>query len=267
MSAACPNCGAATRSGARFCRACGRSLEAEPEAGARQSSGTRRKAVVDNAKPGAPRRPWTQRRWLGLGLVVTAILVGSGIALIGAGSSDKPKSSSPSQPNSPVTTVAGTSTTSHSAAAGPTQPAGTITATTAGAVSVGMTEDDVRARFLPPSRAQDVNLGSSGPAPEVEWIWDLADGQFTVYFDNTTGKVAGFISTSPAFSTTSGVTVGSSFGPIEERYGNQIRLSPIGEGNYVLSEAKPGSYPALTFTVEKGQIAIISAGFPPPAGE
>jgi hypothetical protein len=159
------------------------------------------------------------------------------------------------------------STVTEVATSVPRRPAGTITATSAGPVAIGATRAAVLEQFSPPDERVAVNLGAGGPAPQENWTWHLAGGDFTVYFDNVRGRVAGFIAATPAFETPTGATVGSSFGPIQEAFSKQLRLSPIGEGNYILSPSSPGTFPALVFSVSEGTIAQILAGNPAPAGE
>jgi hypothetical protein len=63
------------------------------------------------------------------------------------------------------------------------------------------------------------------------------------------------------------VSVGDSFDLIRDEYGDQLEESMVGEGSYLLSEGEPGTYPALTFTVEGDAITSISGGKFQPAGE
>lgn len=149
----------------------------------------------------------------------------------------------------------------------PKLPAGTITATSAGGVEVGMSRAEVLERFSAPDERSEVNLGGGAVAPQEDWIWHLPGGEFIVYFDNVSGRVVGFICSTPAFVSDAGAAVGDPFAPIQEAFSARLRLSPIGESSYIFSPREPGSFPALVFNVQEGTIAQIGAGNPPPAGE
>jgi len=198
-------------------------------------------------------------RWL---VVIGAFAVAAGalLALLtGAGGDELGEGTAPEQ------TARGTGAAA--ATSRPSSPAGTITATAAAEVTVGMTGAEVLERFTPPDERAGVNLGAGGAAPQENWTWHLAGGDFTVYFDTATGEVAGFIASTPVLETPTGARVGEPFGPIQEEFSAELRLSPIGDGNYVLSAGTPGSYPALTFGVQEGTVLQLIGGYPGPAGE
>lgn len=100
----------------------------------------------------------------------------------------------------------------------PRDPAGTITATSAGPAAIGMSPDEIRSVFTPPDETAKFHLSGAGPAPQQDWTWHATQGDFIVYFDTAKNEVAGFTSSSTAVKTTSGATIGSPFGPIEKRY-------------------------------------------------
>ena len=54
---------------------------------------------------------------------------------------------------------------------------------------------------------------------------------------------------------------------VRDQYSDQLEESMVGEGSYVLSEGEPGTYPALTFSVEADTISTISGAEFQPAGE
>jgi hypothetical protein len=148
----------------------------------------------------------------------------------------------------------------------PQAPSGTVTATSVGAVQVGMSTAEVGRHFTPPDSRQIVNFGS-GPAPEVDWIWLLPGGELTLQFDRRRDELASYETSSSAFATTSGIGVGDSFIPIQRKYGSQLRISPVGEHTVILSEGRPGTYPALTFHVYDQVVEGIGGGIGRPAGE
>lgn len=136
------------------------------------------------------------------------------------------------------------------------EPGGTITATSVGAVTVGMSRDDVERYFTPPDRRG-----------AVDWTWTFPDGELTLQFETATGTLNGYDANTAELATVSGAVVGGPFEPVERRYGSQLTQSPIGEHTLTLSEGKPGTYPALTFSVIDTRIASIGGGYPRPAGE
>jgi hypothetical protein len=148
----------------------------------------------------------------------------------------------------------------------PQDPTGTITASTIGSLRVGMSVEQVRRYVTEPDVERTVGFGS-GPGPETDWTWRLPDGELTLQFDRAGGRLKSFESTTGQVATTSGLGVGDSFAPIQRRYGGQIRRSPLGEHTLVLSEGRPGTFPALTFSVYDGAIEAIAGGLPRPAGE
>lgn len=145
-------------------------------------------------------------------------------------------------------------------------PSGTIAASSLGSLRIGMTVEDVRRLVTAPDAEQTVNFGG-GPTPEFDWTWHFDDGDVTLAFDNAKGELAEFVATTRAVATTSGLRVGDSFAPIQRRYGDQLRTSPIGAGLRILSEGRPGTYPALLFVVRGGIVESIVGGLPKPAGE
>ncbi|MDQ3725360.1 MAG: hypothetical protein M3335_05655 [Actinomycetota bacterium] len=148
----------------------------------------------------------------------------------------------------------------------PQDPTGTITAASVGSLRVGMAMDEVRRYVTRPDSEKTISFGGS-PAPEVDWSWHFDDGDLILQFDRQTGRLTRFEVTTDAVETSSGLTVGDSFAPIRQRYGGQLRASPLGEGGWVLSEGDPGSYPALVFSLRGGEIAAMAGGLPRPAGE
>jgi hypothetical protein len=202
-------------------------------------------------------------RRVAVATVSVALIAGGGAALLAGGDDDSPGPEQTSTNTSPTTAT----TTAAEAPSTPRQPAGTLTATSAGPVTVGMSPAQVRRHFTAPDERIDVNLGAGGPAPQENWTWHLPDGDFTVYFDTAADGVAGFFSTTRSFDTATGATVGSAFGPIQEANSKRLRLSPIGDNGYILSVGRPGSFPALVFGAVDGRIIQIAAGNPPPAGE
>jgi hypothetical protein len=145
-------------------------------------------------------------------------------------------------------------------------PSGTLTATSIGPVPVGATMVEVSHYFTAPDRKVPVNLGG-GPTPEDDWTWDFPDGTVTLFFATNSGRLAGYDCSTPALATISGFRVGDSFAPIRQRYRDQLRASPTGSQAFLLSEGKPGSYPALTFILAGSSVSSISGGAFHPAGE
>lgn len=152
-------------------------------------------------------------------------------------------------------------------APGPTGPFGTLGTSSIGPVEIGMTFDEVRARFGEPDDTEEVNFGG-GPAPQVNWTWVVDSGTVDLKFATDTGELAAYQVDTPALSTASGYAVGGPVSPLVKQYGDQLTTSPIGGGNtLVLSENEPGSHPALEFFAPEGLIVSISGGFRQPAGE
>jgi hypothetical protein len=94
----------------------------------------------------------------------------------------------------------------------PQEPAGPVTATTVGSVRVGMTIADVERYLVRPDDTREITF-SSGPVQQIDWIWHLAKGDFTLQLDAKTETVTGYVAEDPAFFTTSGASVGDSFSP------------------------------------------------------
>jgi hypothetical protein len=136
-----------------------------------------------------------------------------------------------------------------------------------GPVNIGVNDNAVRAQFGMPDKVAEVNFGS-GDAPQTNWIWRLRGGTVTLKFDNSTGMLAGFSTTSPEIESSAGVSVGDSIQPVRESEGDRIVPSPIGTDAVVLSEGEPGTAPALTFALAGQEIVEISGGaISQPAGE
>ena len=149
----------------------------------------------------------------------------------------------------------------------PAGPVGPLEAGSVGQVELGMTPDQVEHLFGAPDRKEDVNFSASPTPPQVDWIWSYPDGDFRLNFETAGETVTGYSSETTELETTSGVAVGDSFAPIEERYGEQLVPAPIGTDAFVLSEGEPGSYPALTFSLQGDAIIAIRGGEPQSAGE
>lgn len=146
-------------------------------------------------------------------------------------------------------------------------PTGVLGTSSVGPVRVGMPSEQVEALFGSPERKEEVNFGGDETAPQIDWIWDLGDGEFRLQFETQGGTVTGYVSNTARLATKSGVSVGDSFDLIRDQYGDQLEESVIGEGAYLLSEGEPGSHPALTFSVDEDTITSISGGEFQPAGE
>ncbi len=153
------------------------------------------------------------------------------------------------------------------AATEPKGPTGVLGTSSVGPVRVGMPSEQAEALFGPPERKEEVNFGGDETAPQIDWIWDFGDGEVRLQFETENGTVTGYVSDTAELSTKSGVSVGDSFDLIRDQYGDQLEESPVGEGAYLLSEGEPGSYPALTFSVEGDTISSISGGEFQAAGE
>ena len=145
-------------------------------------------------------------------------------------------------------------------------PTGELGTSSVGPVKVGMPSEEAEKLFGRPDRKEPVNLGG-GPAPRIDWIWDLDEGEFRLQFETKRGTVTGYVSDTAQLATKSGVSVGDSFALIRDEYGDQLEESMVGEGSYLLSEGEPGSYPALNFSVEGDTISSISGGEFQAAGE
>jgi hypothetical protein len=136
-----------------------------------------------------------------------------------------------------------------------------------GPINIGVNDNAVRAQFGQPDRTEDVNFGG-GAAPQTNWIWELRRGTVTLKFDNSTGRLAGYSTTSPEIESSAGVSVGDSLQRLREREGEALVPSPIGTNALVLSEGEPGTAPALTFALQGQIIVEISGGaIVQPAGE
>lgn len=148
----------------------------------------------------------------------------------------------------------------------PQEPSGAVTATSVGAVRIGMSTAEVSRYLTPPDTRELVNFGA-GPAPEVDWTWSLPGGELILQFDRRRDELAGFETTSSAFSTTSGLGIGDDFTPLRREYAEQLRISPLDEHSLILAEGRPGTYPAMTFYVYDQLIEAIGGGIGRPAGE
>jgi hypothetical protein len=136
-----------------------------------------------------------------------------------------------------------------------------------GPINIGVNDNAVRAQFGMPDKTEEVNFGG-GAAPQTNWVWKVRGGTVTLKFDNSTGQLAGFSTTSPAFESSAGVSVGDSIRPVRESEGDRLVPSPIGTDAVVLSEGEPGTAPALTFALRGQRIVEISGGaIVQPAGE
>lgn len=149
----------------------------------------------------------------------------------------------------------------------PTGPTGVLGTEGVGEATVGMTQADVEDQFGTPDRTETVNFGA-GAAPQIDWVWTFDDGDLRLQFETEGDTLTGYRCETAQLATSSGLTVGDSFDPIAERYGDQLEEAPIGEGLYLLSEGEPGTYPALTFEVTNaGVVRSIGGGVPQAAGE
>lgn len=135
-----------------------------------------------------------------------------------------------------------------------------------GPVKVGMSMSQVRALFGKPDRTQEVSF-AAGKAPQVDWIWGPQTTGFHLQFETKHNTVTGYSCRDPKLHTSSGFRVGDPFSRVQARYGDQLRPAPVGQGAFLLSEGKPGTYPALTFGVLDGKIAEIAGGLFQPAGD
>lgn len=148
----------------------------------------------------------------------------------------------------------------------PVGPTGALGTSSVGPVEVGMEGGDVEDVFGPPDRKEPVNFrgprGTSGG-----WIWEFDDGDFRLQFETGAETVTGYVSETAELATRSGITIGDSFEPIRNEYGDELEESVIGEEIYVLSEGAPGTYPALSFALAGDEITSISGGEPQAAGE
>jgi hypothetical protein len=154
----------------------------------------------------------------------------------------------------------------------PAGPSGALGTNGVGSAQIGMSAEQVEARFGAPPAKEEVNFGG-GPAPQIDWVWSFPDGDLRLQFDTSSGTLTGYVCDTANFATVSGFKVGSPFSGLRERYGDQLTESPIGgpaengDGLWVLSDGEAGTYPALTFGVEDDVIASISGGEPQSAGE
>ncbi len=148
----------------------------------------------------------------------------------------------------------------------PKSPSGSLEADGIGDVKMDMTEDEVEDRFGKPDTKREVNFGS-GPAPQLDWAWNYSGKSLRIYFDTKTDKMVGYETDSSKFSTSSGYKVGSPYAPIKRRYRKRLRPFPIGSGAHMLSKGRPGTFPALVFTVIDGKVVAISGGDIQPAGD
>jgi hypothetical protein len=154
-------------------------------------------------------------------------------------------------------------------------PYGELRAEGVGPLEVGAPGGRVLETFGPPDRREQRNLGI-GPTPEVDWLWRLRGGdEFALHFDARSRKLTGYCTDSPRLATADGLRVGAvSGGMLARRYGDRIvpaRIGPRpGPRTYalLLSAGRPGSYPALAFTVSpRSTVISICGGRRPPAGD
>lgn len=152
-------------------------------------------------------------------------------------------------------------------------PYGVLGTSSVGPVTVGMDMQDVVTHFGQPDEKETVNFGG-GPAPQVDWIWYFSgeEGAFRLQFDTRRDAVTGYVSNTARLATRSRGTIGRSFSPISQRYGDRLKPPPVGSPTeasdvLMLSENEPGTYPALTFFVDNGYIESISGGVFQAAGE
>jgi hypothetical protein len=149
----------------------------------------------------------------------------------------------------------------------PTGPSGALGTDSVGPVTVGMPSEEVEALFGQPDRKETVNFGQGAP-PQIDWIWTFDDGEFRLQFETDDGTITGYVSETSELATVSGVSVGDSFGPIRDRYGDQLERPVIaGESSWLLSDNEPGTYPALTFELDGDTVTSIKGGEPQAAGE
>ncbi len=148
----------------------------------------------------------------------------------------------------------------------PKSPSGSLKADGIGDVKMDMTESEVEDRFGKPDSKREVNFGG-GPAPQLDWIWDYEGKYLRIYFDTKTDKMVGYETDSSKFATSTGYKVGSPYAPIKRRYKRRLRPFPIAEGSHMLSEGRPGTFPALVFTMTDGKVVAISGGDIQPAGD
>ncbi len=157
----------------------------------------------------------------------------------------------------------------------PPGPYGTLGTSSVGPVQIGMRPAEVEDRFGAPAEEEPVNYGA-GPTPQVDWRWQAPDGVFVLSFDRETATVAGYCTTSPAFTALglrAGQVTGSAVVKIASRQEMEPTLAydPRVEGerrNVLISEDEPGTYPGLRFNADDdGTVVEICGGQPPPAGE
>jgi hypothetical protein len=146
-------------------------------------------------------------------------------------------------------------------------PYGVMGPRTFGPINIGVNQNAVRAQFAMPDKIEEVNFGS-GAAPQTNWVWKLRGGTVTLKFDNATGRLSGFSTTSPQIESSAGVSVGDTMQRVRDTEGDRLVPSPNGTDSFVLSEGEPGTAPALTFAVQGLRIVEISGGaLVQPAGE
>jgi len=149
-----------------------------------------------------------------------------------------------------------------------------LSATGVGVLEVGASMERALEAFGQPHRRATRNLGL-GPAPEVDWTWRLGREELELQFDSRRRMLTGYCTDSPRLATADGVRVGQvSTGMLARRYGERLVPSRIGPPpgvephTLLLSRGRPGTYPALAFTVSAQEVVMrICGGQAPPAGE
>ena len=158
---------------------------------------------------------------------------------------------------------------------GPTPgPGDELRATGLGVLELGASTERVLEVLGRPDRRATRNLGV-GPAPEVDWTWRVGRDELELQFDARRRMLTGYCIDSPRLATADGVRVGQvSTGMLARRYGERLVPSRIGPPpgvephTLLLSRGRPGTYPALAFTVSAQEVVMrICGGQAPPAGE
>jgi predicted Ser/Thr protein kinase len=209
---------------------------------------------------GAP--PRGSRKWIRQGVIAASLLVfGAGIAAAVALTDAPSPSSGGDRGQAPVEPERAPELEAGVGPRGPLFTAGI------GPVKMGMDASDVRSRFGAPERKERTNFGAQTAAPQDDWLWEFDDGHLRLSFDTAGGRVRSYECTTTKFATQGGARVGQSRATLQRRYGVGLRRAPIGSASYMLSEGQPGTYPALTFALEKRRIIAISGGTVQPAGD
>ena len=131
--------------------------------------------------------------------------------------------------------------------------------------------DDVELAVIAPDSNRSATARSITTRHPL-WVEEVKfdDGTVTLKFDNASGGLAAYSTTSGQFESAAGVAVGNSIRPVLDERGDELVESPLGTGALVLSEGAPGSSPALTFAMafDRNEIVEISGGaVVQPAGE